>query len=199
MTKIESPLEKLIKYFEDCDEFPIEIEAIRQWIIREGYQDEISFYATDLDTNVLKGSISRYVESKPYDTDPKFVSIIQYSKKLSNCWARLVCCKEMMHIFDSKECKTSTLEEINNLTFKLCTPFDGIVDKAVMADHVAVLPALRVLAPIKKIEQLRESYQNKLKNDYDIASFFRIPQLWVPLIMSEQYKMLVGLNSQRTE
>lgn len=190
MNKIESGLKKLIMHCGQNNEFPIEIEQIKQWIIKENYQEKILFYKTDLDTNILKGSISRYINSKPYDTDPERVSIIQYSKKLSNCWARLVCCKEMMHIFDSRECNTFTLEEINNLTFKLCTPLSGNSDKAVIADHIAVIPALMALAPIKIIDQLKESYKNEIKTDYDIASFFRIPQFWVPFIMSDQYKDL---------
>ena len=192
MTTTASSLEKLISHFKDHTQFPIEINEIKDWIVNEGYQEEINFIPFENDNSILKGFIRMYERQTGVYSDSNRVSDIHYSKNMSECWQRTVCCKEMVHILDSVESRTSTQKEIQDLTFNLCSQFDGYSNKAVLADKAALLPALRILAPIAKIEQLREAYQEKTKNDYDIAAFFRIPKFYIPIMMSENYKNLIS-------
>lgn len=102
----------------------------------------------------------------------------------------MICTKEMIHIFDRVQDKSSTQEEIARLLSDLTTPKTSMLEKsaACWADHYAVFRALNVLAPLHLIELLRPAYQLKKKTDNEIANIFKIPEMYVPVMFSPMYE-----------
>jgi hypothetical protein len=78
-------------------------------ILRLTPQDEILYTPVDFDPAILLGQLKRYrLPIGVYSADSKWVSEIRYAQSLNLCWQRFVCCKELMHIFDSDEEQTNT-------------------------------------------------------------------------------------------
>ena len=149
-------LYNLIAHFKDCIELPIKVDDVRRWIIDNGFQEEIIFNPTDSNPAILKGLTVQYITRDTVYGDPKRVTLITYPLKLNSCWERFVCCKEMIHILDSKESRTASSEEINDLTLSLTSPNENrTTSPALIADESAIISSLRVLAPISIIDAIR--------------------------------------------
>ncbi len=183
-------LEKLIAQFGSITEFPVKVDTVRDWIIKNNYQDEIYFIPTDIDENILRGQFRKYTRHNVTYGDPIFTTNILYAESMNLCWERFVCCKEMMHIFDAPKAVSCTSEQIDALTSSLVSSYIGNLSDSYLAEHDAVISALRVLAPIGAIKKLNDAYGERKKSDYDIARYFRIPEMFVPILFSGDYQSL---------
>lgn len=186
---------KLVAHFRDREEFPIKIDEITDWLVRHGYQDEISFYAADMDTKILRGIMTRHVSRPGVYADPKFIVEIKYPKSANKCWERMICCKELIHLFDTPTEKTHTAQQIANLTLNLTSPISPSLDFGpdFIVEHMAVTKALLLLAPIEIVEEIRQQYESGSKKPYDVALFFRIPETFVPMLFSPFYRVAADM------
>lgn len=185
--------DKLVAHFQDRKVFPIQIDEIVTWLTQHGFQDEIRFYPVDMDAKILRGVMSRYTRHEGVYTLPVLVTEIEYPKRANICWERMICCKELMHLFDSKSEETRTQKEIIELTSALTSPVEVNFGEDFFAEHMAIFKALLLLAPIKIVEQMREHYSNGTKKPYDIALFFRIPEHYVSILFSPAYKTVADI------
>ena len=193
-------LQKLISHFQQTLEFPIKIEDIRKWILDNNYQEEINFYAVEVDEEVLRGVFKQYVRRNGMYGDTVLVTDIGYAASLNLCWQRLVCCKEMVHIFDRIDSKTYTAEQIDKLTFNLTSPSSQLspYPKDLQSETLALLKALQILAPLPVIENLKDSYNDNTKSEYDIAYFLRIPECYINFLFSPHYSEICAVEYWQT-
>lgn len=122
----------------------------------------------------------------PY-SEPFDVAVIRYAETLDQSWRRLVCCKEMMHIFDGSKGKTSSKERFFTLLEELETkPLEQDESDMCKAERQALWMALLVLFP----ERLRNAYvrDGMSKDDMrDIASIVKLPAAAIVPICSKYY------------
>lgn len=180
--------ERLVDAFKGTTELPILVDDLRKWIIGNRLQDEIWFFPVEINVQKLKGAIKQYTYRKIPYAEPIHASNIYYASTLNTCWSRLVCCKEMMHIFDRAEERAGTRELVGKLTFDLTSPsLPDTLSAQYMADWVAVTKALIALVPEPVLEQIRPLYKNGSKKAYDIALFLRIPEFYVEYLCSDNF------------
>lgn len=173
-----------------ADAMPIRVDAVRAWIIDAGLQDEIVFVPSDIDTTKLLGVIHQFTYRKTPYGDPIRASDIYFAKALNVCWFRLVCCKELMHIFDAENQRAGSRQLAAQLTFDIVIPPapDARMSPQVLSDWLAIVKALIVLVPIDVLEALRHSYESaEKKTTYDIALFLRIPEAYIAYLFSERF------------
>jgi hypothetical protein len=184
-------LQKLIDHFKNAKEFPISVDEIKAWIIKNRFQDEIYFYPVDVDATILRGLCKRYKYRKVPYGDPVLVTDVRYAASLSLCWQRFVCCKEMMHIFDNMDSTVITGEDLDKLTLNLtsppCVPISDKEENILRAEKFAEAITLKLLAPLLVIEQLRSSYKDGSKSAYDVAHVLRVPEHYISLLFSSHY------------
>ncbi len=183
-------LKKLIEYASFKKEFPIKVDDIHDWIISQGYQDQIHFIPVDINKEVKRGQHRRYTKHAAVYGDPVWVTNILYAKDMNLCWERFVCCKEMMHIFDRPESASCTPEQLDELTASLVASYVGQLSESASADDRAIISALQVLAPIDAVKQLKGVYSGKSKSAKEIAKYFSIPEMYVPMLFSDDYRYL---------
>jgi hypothetical protein len=193
-----SPLKELILSFRGREDFPIRVDEVKEWLIRGGYQDRIEFYPVDVDPGILKGQISQYIcRSRPY-AEPERVTEVLYSKHMNDCWRRFVCCKELVHILDDKAASTSTSEQIDALTLNLTSPTSmesSDMPKDYWAERAASLKTLCILAQMDAVDKLKQQYLAGAKTPYDVAVFFRIPEVYVDFLFSQKFKAIEAVFS----
>lgn len=181
-----------------ADAMPIRVDAVREWIIKAGLQDEIVFIPSDIDPTKLRGVIHQFTYRPKVYGEPIRASDIYFARPLNVCWTRLVCCKEMMHIFDRDDQKAGSRQLVGQLTFDLVTPPapDAPMSPQVLSDWLAIVKALIVLAPLEILEALRPYHESGEKKPYDIALFLRIPEAYIAYIFSKRFlddrKFLLG-------
>jgi hypothetical protein len=181
-----TPLDRLILEVSE-KRYPVLVDDVKDWIIKNAYQEEIHFFPYPFDMEVLKGHIRKEQRSVGVYTDTLRVANILYCESMTRCWKRFVCCKEMLHIFDKKQESTQTLEEINRLTASLATPPPVNPSMDYKIDLITQYRALFVLAPLKTVNFLHEEYMASDKKSMPMAQKLLIPDHWVDFVFSDEY------------
>lgn len=170
---------------------PVQVKAIRDWIIEAGIATEIEVHAVLIDPKLSPGHVivRDFREAREDDADLR--ADVRIFKGLNTCWARFVSCKEMMHLFDSDEEAVSSRDRFFVLMDEIDTPPPPSGQSPMLnSEYDAEWMALLLLAP----KPLRDEYKAKLAADeitiYDVAWKFRIPQSVVRSLMSERYDQL---------
>lgn len=165
----------------------VAVTAIRDKIIDDGFAVEITIDAVELDAEVSLGHV--VVQDKReerWDDEERLHASIRFHRKQNRCWARFVCCKEMMHVFDgpdeivdTKEKFIKLLEEIEAKPLEQSAIFGS--------EYRAEWMALLVLCPKTERDKFKERLNSEEISRYDVAWHFRIPEDFVAALMSEHY------------
>lgn len=179
----------LVALVSDATDFPILTDAVCDWLLKHAVQDEILFYPADIKKEIVKGYMRRSIERRN-GADVR-VSRVFYAKSLNFCWTRCVCVKELMHLFDEENELVPNQEVLAQLVSELAipTPTQDMTDP-LWAEHRALFRALMVLCPTHAIAEIEPSYGAGRLSDDDVALFFRVPKLYVPLVMSAPFARL---------
>ncbi len=171
------------------DALQISVEQLRR-IVETDHEtvEKVEFWACDLDPAISRGHMVLELDrSSPYD-DPYISASVRFDKTLNVCWSRFVCCKELMHVFDSSLEKTSNRHRFIQLMNELeSNPL--AVDQSPMfaSERNAEWMALVCLCPIGLRNSYREKYNTGEYSEYDIALRLRIPIDYIKLLMSDRY------------
>ncbi|MEZ5752286.1 MAG: hypothetical protein R3D60_10075 [Paracoccaceae bacterium] len=190
-------LKELVQQFENCLELPIEVEDIAAAIIRLGVADEIHFVPVAADPATIHGAFVRFrYHPVPYG-DPVWVTHIPYNSADPLDLQRVVCCKEMMHIFDSDLERTDTRTEVPEFMDKLLGPLTtedfGLADYMASKDKLAVYMCLPLLFPKAALQVAREAVKDRSRTPEEIAEWAKLPLRLVNLMIQEDWDTINGL------
>lgn len=114
------------------------------------------------------------------------VARVYYDKSFNECHKRYVWAKELMHLFDSEDAKTSDeagfrtlLDEIEN------RPIQS--SEAYKAENMAKWMALLVLCPLPERNKVVERVA-KGESEYSVALDYKIPEAYVKNLVSKYYQ-----------
>jgi hypothetical protein len=126
--------------------------------------------------------------SSPY-TQGFTIANIRFDKKQNRCWTRFICCKELMHVFDSEAQSVNNRQKFLHLMTELQQrPMKGDISAMFSSELDAEWMALLVLCPERLRVNWRQRWIDKELPDYDIALALRIPEIFVKPIMDEYYE-----------
>ena len=181
---------KLFAWANKKTSLPIKVTDVKAWIIEEKLQEQIYFIKADTNPLVLKGFVRQYhAPHAVYDHSPDRCANIYYSSNLNVCWKRFVCCKEMMHIFDSQKARASTKDEVRKLLEDMTSPIDiSKLSEQQSSEFVCEFYALHVLFPQSIRDQLKAQYDAGNMSSYDVALLARIPEYYIPFAMGDKYQ-----------
>ena len=166
---------------------PIRVDDIKDAILDAGIQDQITFNEVEINSGIVRGFLHRYsIHSVPY-ADPTLCSDIYYAKDLENDWARLVCVKELVHIFDSTRIIVKTRDDVVRLVEQLSMPLD--IDSAnesdikSISDRTGMIIALALLLPKGVRDLLRPKYEASEITEEEISLAACLPLRFVKVLM----------------
>lgn len=182
-------LRSLVEAFQDEVELPIEIEEVRDEIVRQGFQDRIILFAGDLNTDRLRGTFTQWTERGSVYGDPELVTLIIYPKAESARWQRLVCAKELVHVCDMQIAKTKTPEAIEELAERLLGRFednkDDEADLMASVDKLAQFQGINLLFPKAARSVARTKLASGEKTIDEIVDWVALPRQFVELALSD--------------
>ena len=161
-----------------------------------GCQDEIYLFPADCDPTLVRGVFRQFRYRKTLYGEPTWVTHIAYSKNVPVEWQRVICAKELVHIFDPDSTKTDTDEEVNGLLDKLVGPLStedyGMADLQAAKDRLALYQCLPLLLPKASLDIAREQVRTGQKTEQEVADWALIPLRLVSLMLSEHWENLNG-------
>lgn len=186
-------LQNLINRFSGQTDLPIEVDHIIDAIRDLGWQDEIYLFPADTDPTKVRGAFRQFTYTKAVYGDPQLVTHIVYSRNVSREWQRVICAKELIHIYDSVVSKTDTEDEVSQLLDRLVGPLSsedyGLADLQAAKDRLALYQSLPLLLPKAALEIARG---NSLEPEF-VAKRACMPIELVRLVLSEEWQELNGL------
>jgi hypothetical protein len=158
-----------------------------QIVAHHPHVGEVALYPCKLDETISLGHIVYDQDrSSPYDGTFD-VAIICFSQTLNRCWRRLVCTKELMHVFDGTQGRTSSRDRFVTLLRELETaPRYEDASPMFKTERDALWKSLLVLCP----ERL---YAKHIRRDLTgneiaaVADTLKIPVQAVRALMSPYY------------
>ena len=189
-------LKNLIESFSAETHLPIEISEIAARVIDLGCQDEVHIFPVDCDPTVLRGAFTQFRCHEAMYGDATWVTHVVYCQNVPLEWQRVICAKELVHIYDPHAALTDTPEEVNGLLDKLVGPLSsedyGFADLMAAKDRLALYQSLPLLLPKASLDIAREEVRQGRKTAEDIAQWACMPVEFVTLMLSEHWENLNG-------
>jgi hypothetical protein len=184
---------KLYEFSAGLRTSPVILEGVLDAkVIELTAQDDIYYVPVDLDPAVSKGHIKQYRESTGVYSEAKWITEIRYFKDLNVCWHRYVCCKELMHVFDTPEERTSSAEKLDQLLGEIESPLPSDRQSPMFQSETRTLwMALAVLCPLPLRDHFQPMWADGTMSEYEIALELRIPEELIQPIMSDRYHGIV--------
>lgn len=182
----------LVKYLSSLEKPPVYLNQIRDWIIEKGFVNDIQFRPSKKFHKLGGGIIeSVWVPNPVPYAEPNLVSNIYFNDNLPSPMIKFVCCKEMLHLFDSDIDRTATREEVDSLVADLTSKatFRELLAK-VGTELVNEYLALVVLVPLHLFAPLEEEFRNGKIDEAKIASEFEIPESAVRDLFDEKFRLI---------
>ena len=188
-------LKKLIEKFRAVEKLPIEIDEIRNAVLSLGVQDRVIFCAdAEMAVSRLRGVFYQYRQrSLPYG-DPDNITLIVYPEKVPVAWQRVICCKELIHLFDHQVERTDTVEELDGLIKRLLGPLSAddlsIFDLMAAKDHLALYQAIPLLFPLAARTRILSDIESGAKTLQQVADEACLPLEVIILGTSDEWPRL---------
>lgn len=181
----------LLEAFAGEEDLPVDLKAIKAWIVSQGIQDEIEFIGVDIDEEVLRGFLHRFRETpRPY-AEPTWHAHIYYERRQSVDWINMVTCKEMVHLMDGTAGMTKK-EDFDTLIERLSLPLEMKVvledPSFALVDKVGDLYAAALLLPLAARDALMPAYRAGDLTFWDIAKLAVMPPKYARLVMSDSWE-----------
>lgn len=144
---------QLIEHFSHRTLVPVSPNDVRDKILEMGISDKIRFVPLPFNSQSLIGMHLCEVRRNGVYAEPEICVDVCYDSFLPTAWQRLVCCTELLHIFDSASEKTSSQEKVVKLIEDLASgtsrnPGYESWGLDAFIDRVTVFRAVTILFPL---------------------------------------------------
>lgn len=182
---------RLAQEFEDRTEFPVQLNDVRDAVLRLQAVDALTFKPVALNTATLLGVCYRYMyQPSPYSSEEDRVDIL-YAESLDSSGQRLVVTKELIHILDNGLHSVANPDEVDELVRRMARRPD-LRESPFMPernDRFALAQALGILFPYAARELIKPKYDDGLVSDEMIARRAGIPEEFIDYLMSEDWEV----------
>lgn len=149
---------------------------------------EVLTYQCALESNFSLGHIKYETDRSSAYGEEYDVAVIRYDLSLNRCWTRIVCTKELMHVFDDSEERSNSPSKFLKLLRELETrPLPDDASEMYRSEYNCEWKAFLVLCPARLRAKHISRYKSDGSNDDEIANSLKIPSSVVSYIMSDYY------------
>ncbi len=184
----------LYEKFSGYTVLPIKIDWILEQVQEDCGIDEILLIPVQMDINVLLG-IHRMFTRTAEDGTSKRVLHVYYNSLLEEernaSIKRLVCCKELLHAYDSDQQTATSLKAVDHLIEGIVVPPSSGMGASLASDHNGALHALMVLLPRDALDVIIPEHQGGRLSVEDVALLAGIPEAYARVSLSPVWKDLV--------
>jgi hypothetical protein len=184
------------KLYEYCQTLPVPPKVSRNTIrakAEELTEMQVIVLKVSLDTEVSRGLFLTASNSdSPLVKQAKGKCVIALARGMNTCWERFVQVKEMMHMFDCDDEKTSSAAMFHSLLSELEVSVPKQETSKQKASEVkCIWMALACLCPEKLRLQYVESFEKNHIDHDGIAMQLRIPKQVIPSLLHPNFSRVV--------
>lgn len=149
----------------------------------------VEMYRVELDPTVSLGHVKQEKDrTSPYEEEFTVWSI-RFDSSLNRCWARFVCCKELMHVYDTPDEVVDSREKFLELMGEFGSPrMAEDASPMYQSELRAQWKAMFCLAPKPVRDEMCSGIRDGSLTHYNVASLLKIPEATVPGLLSDYYE-----------
>lgn len=181
----------IYEYFACFTKLPIRLDDIRDQALEYGIVQEFQFIPVDINPNVLMGKLRLYEETLDDGSKHKVAQIFWSSSITNNADRRLICCKEILHVFDEDEHTARSIEAVGTLIDQIVIPPSSGISASAMSDQIGMLHAVMVLLPRDALIELLPVVEAGRLSVEDVANLADIPEPYARLALSPVWQELL--------
>ena len=175
----------VFNHFSCHTRLPVLLDHVVEHILETGVVASIDIFALDLDPRYLQGFCMVFLDKPRNSINHHRRAWIGYSDKLSREMARLVVCKELLHLLDNHRETAQQREQVSDLIDQVVLSEEAKrLGLPAVSDQAGWLLALAVMMPRDAIAELKEK-QGKSLSPETIAKIARLPEQYVKLAFTD--------------
>lgn len=181
----------IYQHFACYQKLPVRLSLIREFILETGIVTKLICFPVDMHDGALMGGLHLYRDLAPYAAHGAKVARIGYDRSLPDEWKRVVCAKEMLHVFATPDETAPTRELVDRLIDDLLME-QWWKDAGLPAncDHRGVFHALAVLFPLEALDYIRPRFKLGKLTIEQIAKEAKLPEPLVRIAMTDYWRDL---------
>ena len=157
-------------------------------------QDELYYVPVELDPDISLGHIKQIRIPTGVYAESQWVTEIRYFQELNMCWRRFVCCKELMHVFDSPRERADSALKFQQLLDEIEAPLPATESSEMYkSESKTKWMALGVLCPEPIRDYFKPKWESGEMSDYEVAVDLRIPEVFIGTLMSDRYETVLKI------
>ena len=178
----------IYEHFSCYTKIPVRLDDIKDHVLEAGPVDEIIRYPIDFKEYIITGGVRIFRSlGAPYEPG-KIIAHIGYPRQMPEPWQRIVTAKELLHLIDPPNARSSTQVAVNQLITELT---NLAAAKAIgLPTHVDLqnnMLALVVLAPRDALSDLRPLYKKGALSEQQIANMLGIPVAYAHWALTDEW------------
>lgn len=200
-------LARVIEFFSCFSILPVQIEVVCEQVQEQlrsiGQRKEIVFRPMDVSPEILLGMTLEYQDIDGHKIPSKKYYVVFFNSNVSSQQQRIICCKELVHLYDNGDTVTRTATDFSKLVddvVKMPLTISSSIGTQGLADNIAIFYALAILFPDEARDDYRALFDADKVNYAEIAHDFDIPLKYVEFLMSSDWfvvrNMLIGCRAE---
>ena len=182
----------IYEFFSCFTKLPILIDDIRDQALGEGVVQEFQFIAVDIALDDLMGMHRLFNEIRDDGSKHKVAQIYWSSSISDERVRRLICCKEILHVFDDDDRTARSIEAVGSLIDQVLVPPSSGITAAAMSDRSGMLQALMILLPREALTILKPAVEAGRMSVEDVARLADIPESYARLALAPFWEEILG-------
>lgn len=185
-------MEKFKELYEYCQslQIPISRKDIQPKTLAITNANKVSAVKSTLDTEIVRGYFLSASNTEVRLVQQFGCNIIVVARSLNYCWERFVFTKELMHLFDLDDEKTSNSDELETLLSNFEIP-DTNGSKQFKSDIKGLWMALACLCPEAERLKFKDSIEKGHIDYYGVALQIKIPEKYVKYYFMDGYERII--------
>lgn len=149
---------------------------------------EVLYWPVLFDQEITIGHLKYEIDRSSAYEEEFFIANIRYHRDLDREWRRLVCCKELMHVFDTTSERVDTRERFIRLLSELeSSPMKSDTSDMLASEREAMWMAALVLCPAKRRSNLLSKSNEEGFDIQAAATALGVPAFLARVIFSDYY------------
>lgn len=181
----------IYEFFACFTKLPVRLDDIRDQALSYGVVQEFQFIEVDINPDNLLGMLRLYNKVLPDGSIHRVAQIYWSSSISDNRVRRLVCCKEILHVFDDDDHTARSTEAVESLIDQVLVPPSSGITASAKSDQSGMLHALMILLPRDALSILKPAVEAGHMSVEDVAGLADIPESYARLALAPYWQEIL--------
>jgi len=183
-------------HFSAYTKLPVALEDVAAFVVERTHFVEVEAYPRPFDPTILQGLCWQFLDKPHNSANHHRRAWVLYSDKLEPDMARMVICKELLHLLDTALEQARDRDQVGQLLDEIVQPFELKSAVQTQSDQMGMLLALAVLMPSGAIDELRPLIERDAIGHDTLSKLAGVPEHYIRFAFSPLWQEALKVIEQ---